>query len=84
MTLATQRSALEANGLILLARLEPEIEYLFRHALIQEAAYQSLPKSQRLGLHRAVRESLEQSWLSSKPAAATSRPRSNCGGRRPR
>ena len=60
MTLSTQLAKLEAGGLILLAQLMPEIEYLFRHALIQEAAYQSLVKSQRLGLHRAVGESLEQ------------------------
>ncbi len=59
MTLPTQLAALEAGGLIRLARLAPEIEYLFRHALVQEAAYQSLLKSQRLGLHRAVGESLE-------------------------
>src|SRR5258706_9241616 len=59
MTLATQLSALEADGLILLARLVPEVEYLFRHALVQDAAYQSLLKSQRLALHRAVGESLE-------------------------
>jgi tetratricopeptide (TPR) repeat protein len=59
MMLATQLSALEADGLILLARLVPEVEYLFRHALVQDAAYQSLLKSQRLGLHRAVGESLE-------------------------
>jgi predicted ATPase len=64
MTLATQLSALEADGLIRLAQLQPEIEYLFRHALIQDAAYQSLLKSQRLALHRAVGESLEELYVS--------------------
>jgi hypothetical protein len=39
MTLTTQLAVLKAGGLIRLAQLEPEIEYLFRHALIQEAAY---------------------------------------------
>jgi class 3 adenylate cyclase/predicted ATPase len=33
----------------------------FRHALLQEAAYQSLPFRQRLGLHRSVGETIEQS-----------------------
>ena len=32
----------------------------FRHALLQEAAYQSLPFRQRLGLHRAVGAALER------------------------
>ena len=32
----------------------------FRHALLQEAAYQSLPFRQRLVLHRKVGEAIEQ------------------------
>jgi tetratricopeptide (TPR) repeat protein len=32
----------------------------FRHALLQEAAYQSLPFRQRLGLHRTVGETIER------------------------
>ena len=32
----------------------------FRHALLQEAAYQSLPFRQRLGLHRAAGEAIER------------------------
>src|SRR5712691_2614041 len=59
MTLSAQLSTLEASGLIRLAQLEPEIEYLFRHALIQEAAYHSLVKGNRRMLHQAVGESLE-------------------------
>jgi len=59
MTLSAQLAVLEASGLIRLAQLEPEIEYLFRHALIQEAAYHSLVKGNRRMLHQAVGESLE-------------------------
>ena len=37
-----QLDTLEAKGLIRLATLRPELEYLFRHALVQDAAYGSL------------------------------------------
>src|SRR5260221_6531440 len=47
---------LEASGLIEIAALEPELEYLFRHALVQEAAYTSLLKQDRRSLHRAAAE----------------------------
>ena len=57
--LSAQLSTLEASGLIRLAQLEPEVEYLFRHTLIQEAAYHSLVKGNRRLLHQAVGESLE-------------------------
>ena len=60
MTLSGQLDTLESSGLIRLAQLQPEIEYLFRHALIQEAAYQSLVKNQRHRLHQTVGESLER------------------------
>jgi hypothetical protein len=38
MTLTHHLAAFEASGLIRLAQMEPELEYLFRHALIQDAA----------------------------------------------
>lgn len=38
MTLATSLTQLETTGLIRLAQVEPELEYLFRHAPILEAA----------------------------------------------
>ncbi|HEX9012503.1 MAG TPA: hypothetical protein VF813_03265, partial [Anaerolineaceae bacterium] len=50
---------LESAGLISLADAGPELEYLFRHALVQEAAYDSLLKSERRDLHRAAGEALE-------------------------
>jgi tetratricopeptide (TPR) repeat protein len=49
---------LEASGLIEIAALQPELEYLFRHALVQEAAYSSLLKQDRKLLHRAAAETI--------------------------
>ena len=40
------------------AALEPELEYLFRHALVQDAAYSSLLKQDRRTLHRLAAENL--------------------------
>jgi tetratricopeptide (TPR) repeat protein len=49
---------LESSGLIQIAALQPELEYLFRHALVQEAAYASLLKQDRRSLHRAAAEAI--------------------------
>ncbi len=49
---------LEAAGLISLAGTDPELEYLFRHVLIQDAAYESLLKQERRSLHLQVAEAL--------------------------
>src|SRR4051795_6713991 len=54
-----QLDTLEAKGLIRLASLRPELEYLFRHALVQDAAYGSLLKQERRDLHGRVAEALE-------------------------
>ena len=59
MTAETQVETLEAKGLIRLASVQPELEYLFRHALVQDAAYGSLLKQERRGLHAQVGEALE-------------------------
>jgi tetratricopeptide (TPR) repeat protein len=59
VTTETQLDTLEAKGLIRLAALRPELEYLFRHALVQDAAYGSLLKQERRGLHAQVGEALE-------------------------
>jgi tetratricopeptide (TPR) repeat protein len=53
-------SLLEGAGLIELAAIEPEIEYLFRHVLVQEAAYESLLKQERRELHARVGATLER------------------------
>jgi tetratricopeptide (TPR) repeat protein len=60
MTADTQLDTLEAKGLIRLAVLRPELEYLFRHALVQDAAYGSLLKQERRELHEQVGEALEE------------------------
>jgi tetratricopeptide (TPR) repeat protein len=49
----------EASGLIRVAQLEPELEYLFRHALVQDAIYGVTLKQDRKLLHQAVGEALE-------------------------
>jgi len=60
-TLAADLAALEAAGLIR-SRLEPAGPvHRFRHALIQEAAYDSLLRAERVELHRAVGTALEAS-----------------------
>src|SRR5207245_9254048 len=58
MKAAAELGMLEASGLIQVAALEPELEYLFRHALVQDAAYASLLKQDRRTLHRLAAETL--------------------------
>jgi len=53
-----QLGTLEASGLIEIAALQPELEYLFRHALVQEAAYASLLKQDRRQLHSAAADTI--------------------------
>ena len=58
MTTRTELNTLEASGLVAVATLEPELEYLFRHALVQDAAYSSLLKQDRRTLHRLAADAL--------------------------
>src|SRR5688500_20189786 len=58
MTAKSDVGALEASGLIGLAAMEPELEYLFRHVLVQDAAYASLLKQERRELHRRIADAL--------------------------
>ena len=58
MTTKTELVTLEASGLIQIAAVQPELEYLFRHALVQGAAYSSLLKQERRALHKLAAESL--------------------------
>jgi len=41
VTTKTDLVTLEGSGLIQIASVQPELEYLFRHALVQDAAYSS-------------------------------------------
>ena len=59
MTSEAQLDTLEAKGLIRLAAYRPELEYLFRHWLVQDAAYGSLLKQERRQLHLLVGQALE-------------------------
>ena len=59
MTTDTQLDTLEAKGLIRLAAAMPELEYLFRHWLVQDTAYGSLLKQERKALHGQVGEAIE-------------------------
>jgi tetratricopeptide (TPR) repeat protein len=54
-----QLDTLEARGLIRIATIDPELEYLFRHALLQDTAYESLLKQERKALHQVVGHALE-------------------------
>jgi len=59
MTLFNNLSTLESAGLIQVAKVEPDLEYLFRHSLMQDAAYASLLESDRKRLHLAVGNAIE-------------------------
>ena len=52
MTLEEQLIQLEAADLVRVAQRMPELEYLFRHTLVQDAAYSSLLKQDRRRLHQ--------------------------------
>ena len=54
--LDTQLAVLTGAGILLQRGLPPRAHYLFKHALIQEAAYDTLLKSNRLQHHRRVAE----------------------------
>jgi class 3 adenylate cyclase/predicted ATPase len=62
---AALQSALERLGeadIFLVQGLPPESEYRFKHALIQDAAYENLLKSRRQVLHRRVAETLRDRY----------------------
>jgi tetratricopeptide (TPR) repeat protein len=60
MTLSRNLDTLEYAGLIHLLVTAPELEYLFRHALVQEATYHTLVRTDRKRLHRSVGDALER------------------------
>lgn len=51
MGLAEQLAYLESADLVRMAQGQPELEYLFRHAMVQDAAYSSLLRHNRRALH---------------------------------
>ena len=57
-TLQTALERLAEADILLVEGLPPESDYRFKHALIQDAAYENLLKSRRQVLHRRVAEAL--------------------------
>ncbi|HEY7214419.1 MAG TPA: AAA family ATPase, partial [Thermoanaerobaculia bacterium] len=57
-------------GLLFRRGLPPRVRYVFKHALLQDAAYASLLKSDRKGHHQRIAEALERSF----PEAAAAQP----------
>lgn len=60
--ISTHLTQLERSELIRPAVSDRELEYIFRHALVQEAAYGTLLKGDRRQMHRAVGETLERMY----------------------
>lgn len=58
--LQTRLATLETTGLLQLLPDHVDLEYRFRHALMQEAVYAPLPETERTQLHLAVGEALEK------------------------
>jgi tetratricopeptide (TPR) repeat protein len=50
---------LESAGLVSLLARDPDVEYGFKHSLVQETAYESLLRPRRVELHRRVAEAIE-------------------------
>jgi class 3 adenylate cyclase/tetratricopeptide (TPR) repeat protein len=44
----------------------PDAVYTFKHALVQDAAYESLLKSQRMALHGVIAQTIEKRWPESR------------------
>ena len=63
---------LAESGLVVRRGTSPGATYMFKHALVQDAAYDSLLKSRRVQLHASIARVLEQDFA----ADAASRPES--------
>jgi class 3 adenylate cyclase/tetratricopeptide (TPR) repeat protein len=61
---------LTGAGLVFARGAAPEASYLFKHALVQDAAYGSLLRSRRQGLHRRIAATLEEQF----PEVVTAQP----------
>lgn len=62
MALLRQLAHLDEQEITILERLEPERVHMFRHALLQEVAYQSMLYARRRELHGRIGEYLEQRY----------------------
>lgn len=54
---------LDRHDLTLLQNREPELEYIFKHAITQEVAYNSLPFAMRQTLHTRIAQYVERVYL---------------------
>lgn len=70
MSISQQLEALETSSLIQVFATQPELEYLFRHALVQEAAYSAVLHADRRHLHRIVGQTLERLYVDRLDAVA--------------
>jgi class 3 adenylate cyclase/tetratricopeptide (TPR) repeat protein len=61
MTLSEDLDEIERANLTVLDTPEPDLSYLFKHVIVQEAAYNLMLLSQRRQLHRSVAEWYERS-----------------------
>src|ERR1700730_13497460 len=57
---------LTASGLAFCRGTPPEATYTFKHALVQDAAYDSLLKSRRQELHRKIARVIEERFPNTK------------------
>ena len=66
--LQTALERLAEADILLVQGLPPESDYRFKHALIQDAAYENLLKSRRQVLHRRVAEALRDQFAATAAA----------------
>ena len=57
-------AALQARELVLERARDPELEYIFKHALVQEVTYESILLQRRRDLHREVAAAIESLFAS--------------------
>ena len=60
-------SHLLSAGLIYRHGLPPDLTYEFKHALVQDVAYQSLLKSSRMQFHQRILQALEEDFPETEP-----------------
>ena len=70
ISLPHELETLESTGLVLRGAESPELEYAFKHSLVQETTYGSLVRNRRVELHRHVAEAIESLGASPEANAA--------------
>ena len=65
-TLQNGLTQLVESELVYQRGLPPQARYLFKHALVQDAAYQSLLRSRRQQIHQSIAETLEDQFAETK------------------